>query len=144
MELNILGYKVRLEIIIVCVLLGWIISGYLMCSCSKISMKEGLEMMGASLDWRTGEGVIGDTWDTPASKQDTTYKSWFGKLEGNVGGEIPLPEGELAFFYANNFDPKCCYSPQQYSNGDGCACISKEQMNYLNQRGGNRTHPSDF
>ena len=144
MEINILGNKVRLEIIIVCVLFGWIISSYLMCSCSKVSMKEGLEMMGSPLNWRTGNGVIGDTWDTPVSKKDSSYKSWYGKLDGNVGGKVPLPEGEMSLFYANKFDPKCCYKPQQYSNSSGCACISSEQMQYLNQRGGNRTHPSDF
>ena len=107
-------------------------------------MKEGLEMMGSPIGWRTGKGVPGDTWDTPALKDNTTYKSWFGKLDGNVGGEVPLPEGEMLMFYANKFDPKCCYQPQQYSNSTGCACISNKQMQYLNQRGGNRTHPSDF
>lgn len=144
MELNILGCKVRLEIIIVCILLGWILCSYLVCSCSKITMKEGLEMMGSPIGWRTGKGVPGDTWDTPALKDNTTYKSWFGKLDGNVGGEVPLPEGEMSMFYANKFDPKCCYKPQQYSNSTGCACISNKQMQYLNQRAGNRTHPSDF
>ena len=137
--------KIRLEVILLTIILVWLIGGYTICSCSKVSsVKEGFQALGAEIGWRTGKGVPGDTWDTPASKDNTTYKSWFGKLDGNVGGEVPLPEGEMSMFYANKFDPKCCYEPQQYSNSTGCACISNKQMQYLNQRGGNRTHPSDF
>ena len=63
-------------------------------------------------------------------------------LEDNVGGKVPLPEGELLIFAENKFDPKCC--PSAYSNSSGCVCATPEQMNYLNTRGGNRTFSSIY
>lgn len=63
-------------------------------------------------------------------------------LNTNVGSEVPLPEGKLYMFYKNKFNENCC--PSTYSSSTGCVCLSKEQSNYLNQRGGNRTLTSIY
>jgi hypothetical protein len=47
----------------------------------------------------------------------------------------PLAHGELDMFANTEFKPECC--PTTYSNSMGCACISKDQYNYLITRGGN-------
>lgn len=142
MDLNILGLKIRLEVILVTIILVWLIGGYTICSCSKVSsVKEGFQALGAEIGWRTGKGVPGDTWDMP-SKGST--KDLFQSLDGIQAGQVPLPDDQMFLFYANKFDPKCCFKPQQYSSSTGCACISREQMEFLNQRGGNRTHPTTF
>jgi hypothetical protein len=47
----------------------------------------------------------------------------------------PLSSGELNMFANTQFKPECC--PTTYSNSMGCACISKDQYNYLITRGGN-------
>jgi hypothetical protein len=61
----------------------------------------------------------------------------------HVGTPVPLPEGELFFFADNKFTPECC--PSTYSDSMGCACLSQAQVDYLNQRGGNRTMgPTEF
>ena len=61
----------------------------------------------------------------------------------NVGTPVPLPEGELFFFADNKFKPECC--PSTYSDSMGCACLSQPQVDYINQRGGNRTMgPTEF
>jgi hypothetical protein len=61
----------------------------------------------------------------------------------HVGTPVPLPEGELFFFADNKFTPECC--PSTYSDSMGCACLSQAQVDYLNQRGGNRTlGPTEF
>ena len=61
----------------------------------------------------------------------------------NVGTPVPLPEGELFFFADNKFSPECC--PSTYSDSMGCACLSQAQVDYINQRGGNRTlGPTEF
>lgn len=49
--------------------------------------------------------------------------------------ENPLSYGELDMFANTPFKPECC--PTTYSNSMGCACINKEQYNYLITRGGN-------
>jgi len=88
--------------------------------------------------------VPGDTWTAPGYDSYDGYESWFKPLDGIKGGPVPLPKDELFMFYANEFKPECCSKPQQYSASTGCACISSSQMQYLNMRGGNRTHPGDF
>lgn len=52
---------------------------------------------------------------------------------------IPLPNGQLDMFAKTSFSPKCC--PNTFSNSMGCACMTLEQLNYLNQRGGNNVPP---
>jgi len=70
-------------------------------------------------------------------------KNRLNTYKDNVGTPVPLPEGELFFFADNKFKPECC--PSTYSDSMGCACLSQDQVNYINQRGGNRTlGPTEF
>jgi len=146
MEIKIFGMELRVELLIAIVVLGFIVGTHLMCSCSRLSMTEGMQMLGATLDYKMGEGVKG-SWDTreqqvgssiPHRQQDhDTYASKF------VG-----PEESLYYFSDTEFKPECCGSNYSanggllreggYSSG-GCACMSKKQIDYINQRGGNRT-----
>lgn len=59
------------------------------------------------------------------------------KRSNYPGTEVPLPEGAMFFFKNNQFKPDCC--PATYTTSAGCACISKDQLDYLNNRGGNRS-----
>jgi len=52
---------------------------------------------------------------------------------------IPLPNGQMDMFATTSFTPKCC--PNTFSTSMGCACMTLEQLNYLNQRGGNNKPP---
>ena len=45
MEIEIFGFKLRVEILILIALAYWILWGHLLCSCSQVGMMEGLEMM---------------------------------------------------------------------------------------------------
>ena len=103
-----------------------------------VAVKEGFEL-GSSLDYSIGDGVD-SSWENKAEliKPYNILRS----MEDNVGGRVPLPEGELLIFAENKFDPKCC--PSVYSNSSGCVCATPEQMSYLNQRGGNRTFSSIY
>lgn len=51
MDISIGPYKFRLEIVILIVVIAWIMFGHLLCSCSMIGFKEGLETM-------VGEDVV--------------------------------------------------------------------------------------
>jgi len=107
---------------VIILLLGIVIGATLLCSCSKTYITESFQTV--------KNEVI-----------DPYLEKLYKPLENNVGGKVPLPDGILNFFYANKFKPECCQLPQQYSNSSGCACISIEQMKYLNYRGGNNTRP---
>lgn len=111
------------------------------------SSREGMESMdnAAPLGWNMGQGMGGKSWEEQADRyaanmghKDTT--STYGQYKGTP---VPLQDGQMFFFQDNQFKPECC--PSNYSTGSGCACISSQQMNYLNERGGNRTiAPSEF
>ena len=138
MMMNLFGVKVNLATVLVSLVLGLVIGASLLCSCSNLSVKEGLQMIGAKVGYNMSDGVPGDTWaDIPGQKYN--QKSIYALLKDNKGGKVPLPKGELDFFYANKFDLSCCFKPQTYSSSTGCACISVDQMKYLNERGGNNT-----
>lgn len=143
MEIQIFGQKLRVEVIVVSILLGYIIGAHVLCSCSKISLKEGLSLLsGAPVGYNMGDGVA-TSWE---NKSELKYgaNDWYKSLEGNVAPEPNkwVESGRLEFLADNKFDAKCC--PSFYSGDMGCPCISPEQMKYLNSRGGNRTYPTDF
>jgi len=43
MDINILGYKVRVEILIIIVLVWWLLWGHVLCGCSNVTMPQALE-----------------------------------------------------------------------------------------------------
>ena len=56
MEIKILGYKMRLELIIVCMLIGGFIGTNMFCACMG-GVKETFTLLGAELDYQMGDGV---------------------------------------------------------------------------------------
>lgn len=55
---------------------------------------------------------------------------------------IPLPKDELYMFATTPFSPECC--PNAFSSSMGCLCMTVEQNNYLNERGGNNVPYSQY
>jgi len=132
MEFKLFGMTLRLEIILLAILLIYIMNAHTICSCSKVSLSEGFQIfkdVGSALNYEMNEGV-------PLNKTP-------GPLYMNQnfkGANIPLPDGKMDFFENTQFKPECC--PGIYSTADGCACLSKGQINHLFQRGGNNTTSS--
>ena len=119
----------------------------------KEGFQAGLVGIGAAIEYKMGDGVKKSWENTNAiinnsnpldinAEPANDVLNIYADLEKNEGGPIPLPEDELLLFEKNKFSPECCPSP--YSNGDGCVCASPEQMQYLNERGGNRTLTSQY
>jgi len=119
MELTILNQKVKLEVIIVCTLIGLFIGCNFLCACSCI--KEGL----TGYDYELKNKPVGN------------LKNWYKHLETNKqNGKEPSPYDLLFMFKNNQISPSCC--PSTYSTASGCVCVTPEQMLYLNKRGLNR------
>jgi hypothetical protein len=51
-----------------------------------------------------------------------------------------VPSESLAMLSKNDVGPECC--PSTYSTSNGCVCLSKDQLEVLESRGGNRTTDS--
>ena len=102
--------------------------------------KEGMTTLGSDVNEVQNSDVAG-MWVTKAN----TYASEFGYGTLNTAGaaytaDEPLKNGELVMFAKNKSKPECCPAP--YSTSTGCVCMTPEQINYLNTRGGNRTSDS--
>ena len=120
MKLKILGYKLRLEVVVICVLLGVIIGSSMACSCRR-------------------EGAVGRM----AAEYGTTTGMSDG-VNSKKWGDAANHYGDSMFFYANNnFSPEsCAYSTVSGSNG--CADVTSEQSKFIEMRGGNRTEYDGF
>lgn len=132
MKLNILGFKMRLEILIICMFVGSVIAGTSFCSCAggiREGFMIGTNLAGAVIDYSMGDGVKGSY---------LVNTEEHNKLESNSKGlGVPLPEGKLSLFGENEMSSNCC--PSTYSSSKGCVCATPEQVSFLNKRGGNRT-----
>ena len=133
MQINILGMKTSLECIVISMIIGSILGCSLLCGSSRIGAKEGMQILGANVDYVMGKGVPGNQWTKNHPAMQSSY-------ETNQGPQVPLAEGQLFFLANNAFKPECCSpaSPLAYSSSTGCACVTKEQIDYINKRGGNR------
>ena len=161
MNITILGLKCRAEIMVLCIVVGFVIASFTICSCAKISPEVCKKVISESKDVVTeGFRKISDIADAAAVNYQMGMDnpgSWAQKAAGYAsdmgyntvlsshanykGTEVPL-QGTMNFFKNNSFKPECC--PSTYTSSTGCACTSVAQLNYLNQRGGNRTLASEF
>lgn len=150
-KFKLLGITIKVEHLIIGILLYMLITGHMICGSSKISLQEGLSMItGSPLDYKMGTGVPG-SWDTQPQQKGNSIE-WRSQDHDSYDSKMISPDKDLFFFGNTQFKPTCCSSTysanggltsQGYTSG-GCACLSKEQMNYLNTRGGNRTLPTEF
>ena len=142
MEFKLFGFQMRLEIVIICVLIGMVLGSHLMCSCSKVSITEGLQMIGAPLDYQI-RGDVYNSWLNKTDKysDDMGYQVYTSKQDSNYAD--PMTKDSMLIFQNNEFSGDCC--PSNYSNSMGCVCETSEQVTFLNERGGNRTMaPAEF
>ena len=105
-----------------------------------VNTTEGMATMGSDIN-EVQNGDVSGMWVTKAN----TYASEFGygainNTGSSYSADEPLKNGEMVMFAKNKSKPECCPAP--YSTSTGCICMTSEQINYLNTRGGNRTSDS--
>jgi len=165
MELKLFGYEARVEVVVACIMIGMLAGLFMFCDCFQYSVLEGMtpndvnnkkangkkagDKKEGFVNLSNNELNIDDSYTMGWVQTAKQYASGMGNknrlntYKDNVGTPVPLPEGELFFFTDNKFKPECC--PSTYSGSTGCACLSQDQVNYINQRGGNRTlGPTEF
>ena len=167
MEISIGSYKVRVEILILIVIVFWILFGHLLCSCCRVSLREGLEMATKKDDKKPlKEGFVSannsayspefatskdngiimpvSQWSmptltySPGTVPDAGVKAIWDRPQQPV----PLPEGELDMFATTDFKPECC--PNTYTSSTGCACMTTKQYGYIRSRGSNNVPYSEY
>lgn len=136
---------IRLELVVLFVVISFVAGCYLLCACSRKPVVEGFKQaMGAGIDYMMCEGVPGDSWGCDKQKQHHKGNAKPVKEEMNYStGERGSTDIEnMLIFSKNEFKPECC--PSEISSYDGCACITKDQIQFINERGGNRTMSTEF
>ena len=164
MNLQIGGFKVRVEVLLLAAVVCFLIFSQSAVACSSCDSdcKEG---MGCGKKAKTegftsGSGFkvsnfsgysLGDNtpvdtskWGTPSLVLKKGEKPSEGAQEilNRPPQSVPLPEGQMSMFANTEFKPECC--PNTYSNGSGCACMTVNQYNYLVSRGGNNVPYSEY
>ena len=141
--MKIAGYTCRNEVLVAALIIGALLCTHLAAGCVrknavKKKIREGMDVLGANLGYSMSRGV-------PGSYGRGSLGPYRQNLSQNRGPRVPLPPGELFFFANNKFTPECCVPPfSNVSSADGCACVTKEQVDYINARGGNRVPNSYF
>lgn len=128
MEITILGNKMRVELIILCLLVGAFIGGNVFCNCAG-GVREGLQIIGAAVDYTMNSG------EKNAGGPPESEKNVFQTLESNNLGSVS--DGQMSIFADNKMAPECC--PAAYSGSTGCVCATPEQMKFISRRGQNNT-----
>lgn len=142
--MRLFGQTFDLRLAVLFVVIGLVMGATVLCSCSRVSMAEGFQMLGAPMEHKMGEGVHG-AWDVREMPKGSSY-AWSDKDHDTYQSQFVSPEEGLDFFAETEFKPECCGSSYSSSGGltklgvtaGGCACMNKQQMDYLNSRGGNR------
>ena len=139
-----MGQKINVVTMVIAMIIGGIATTVLFCSCSKVSAKQAAEVVKeglanldpSSLEYNMTSGVPQPpkTWGEYPTGSVQAWKDANAQTQGTA---VPLSEGQLFMWADNKFSPTCC--PGAVSASTGCACISQEQENYINQRGGNNT-----
>lgn len=146
-EIKVLNMTFRIEHILIVGILGSIMYMTTIYSCKKVGFREGLQMLGSTLDYDMSNGV-----EKAWNKDNVVDGVWNVEKENNEGkSHLVKPNNMMSFFNETTFSPECCPSAYTSRGGlntngvvsKGCACMNKEQSNYLNQRGGNRVSIND-
>lgn len=145
-EITIFNMTLRLEHILVVGIAMFFLYGCTLYSCKKVTLEEGFKMLGASIsdsgvssEWKM-DNVVDGVWN-PQNKPKGEAKSFLVK-----------PNNMMSFFNETVFSPECCPSAYTSSgglntageSGSGCACMAKEQNDFLTARGGNRANEASF
>ena len=60
MEIKVLGFKARVEVIVISVVIGMLLCSHLICGCAT---QEGMEVAGAAIGYKMNDGVHNDNYD---------------------------------------------------------------------------------
>ena len=126
MKIEIFGEKIRITYIIFALVVLALVSCHTLFSCSDFT-----RALLKSNPFKEGMTVQYNINEYPEARQQ------YINTKHSTNTNVVVPPEEMHFFSKNKFEPECC--PSSYSSSTGCACVTPEQLNFLNTRGGNRS-----
>jgi len=145
LNMKVFGVKITLVHVLILVVLG-LMASHLVAGCCRMGLMEGMEVIGAELQALPEYAKK----DGEASKDPLAYRE---QDHDSYQSKFVAPEDNLNYFAQTEFKPECCGSNYSANGGllkeggfssGGCACMNREQIQYINQRGGNRTGATEF
>lgn len=141
MNYKIFGVEFNILNVIICIMLGFLISVMIGCDCVDVEkVKESFQNM------RTSRNSANDEIDVNSMLKPIYSITKNTNINNTKSDQKVMPasveEDKMFYLCDDKFKPECC--PSTYSNSVGCYCLSKKQYNFLNSRGGNRTHVTQF
>jgi hypothetical protein len=155
MDLTFGKFRIKLELVIIFVLLWIIMSGHLMCSCSRVKpyeaftemitpqkKKEGFTSSSGMNNGETFSRFPEKLIDVNSWKQSNAGvygSSDYNKMNSYKTPNPPGKGGNLDYLSGAVFKRECCAygGGASYSNSSGCACLNTEASKFLITRGGN-------
>jgi hypothetical protein len=173
MEISIGSYKVRVEILVLIVVVFWVLFGHLLCSCCRVSLREGMEMAKDAVNGNNKketvpvkEGFVGANNSAYGPEFATSKDSgvimppsqWSMPTLTYSPGTVPdagvkaiwdrpqqpIPLPEGELDMFATTDFKPECCPNTYTSSTGCACMSLNQYNFLKNRGSNNVPYSEY
>jgi len=173
MDISIGSYKCRLEICLLIIVVFWILFGHLLFSCSKVGLKEGMEMIKAGVSKAKEEAFVAkkegfanansssmgpefadaqspgyirnpDSWAQPTLTFSPGTTPDAGVQSVLDRKPQPIPLPEGELDMFATTPFKPECCPNSYSSSEGCACMTTEQYNYLINRGSNNVPYSEY
>jgi hypothetical protein len=173
MEISIGSYKLRVEILVLIVIVFWVLFGHLLCSCCRVSLREGLEMAKDAVKKDDNkpsvpvkEGFVGSNnaaygpefatskdsgvimppsqWNMPNLTYSPGTVPDAGVKSILDRPQQPVPLPEGELDMFATTDFKPECCPNTYSSSTGCACMTTAQFEYLNLRGSNNVPYSEY
>ena len=134
-EISIFGSKCRIEIVIICLLFGFIAGGYMLCGCMRPSRGyyEGMSNPVSTSQDYNPDGGSQYSWVNQSAEPD---KSTLGGNDNTYVSANSDNDSLMSMFNNTKTSPTCASS---LSSTGGMLCLTPEQKSFVNQRGGNRT-----
>lgn len=89
MEISIFGFKFRLEILILIVIVYWIMAGHLLCSCATFSLMEGMEVA-SDITKAVTDAVTSTSTSTSTSDKDKKKEGFVGLINDGESSAYTL------------------------------------------------------
>jgi hypothetical protein len=128
-------YSMNIKILVIGIVIGWILGAHLLCSCSNISLKDGVKEGMSLLSGRSSPSTL----VTNSLNENNIYNP--PPIVSVPASLMPPSDGDILI--GNKSKPEWC--PAIYATSTGCIKLTDDQATYLNERGGNRTMaPSEY
>ena len=134
-EISIFGSKCRIEIVIICLLVGFIAGGYMLCGCMRPG-RGYYEGMSNPVSTSTDYNANGGSQYNWVSQAAETDKSTLGGNDNTYVSANSDNDSLMSMFNNTKTSPTCASS---LSSTGGMLCLTPEQKSFVNKRGGNRT-----